>query len=116
MRNRAKRNTDNFFNFNEEGNEEVAETVDMVQGVFSLKGFTDSQLASVNNMDAQITQREGEINQIAKSIFTLADIFKELQTMIIDQGTMLDRIDYNVEQVVVSTGQAVKELQMVSYS
>ena len=29
----------------------------------------------------------------------LADIFKEIQVLVIDQGTVLDRIDFNIEQV-----------------
>lgn len=47
--------------------------------------------------DVAIAQREREIEDIARGIIELSEIFKELQSMVIDQGTMLDRIDYNVE-------------------
>lgn len=57
-----------------------------------------------------VDQREREINQIAKSIQQLAEIFRDLQTLVIDQGSMLDRIDYNIEQTAVHTKAAVVEL------
>ena len=63
--------------------------------------------------ESAILQREREINDIAKGIIELADIFKELQTMVIDQGTMLDRIDYNVENMAVNVKAAEKELIVV---
>lgn len=64
----------------------------------------------LSSNDAAIAQREREITDIAKGIIELADIFKELQTMIIDQGTMLDRIDYNVERMNTHVKAAEKEL------
>ncbi|KAF9904343.1 hypothetical protein BX616_001337 [Lobosporangium transversale] len=73
-------------------------------------GFTNSQLAFVEQSNAAITQREQEINHISRSIFQLVDIFKDLQTMVIDQGTLLDRIDFNVEQAAVHLQDAVYEL------
>lgn len=63
--------------------------------------------------DVAIAQREREINDIAKGIIELADIFKDLQAMVIDQGTMLDRIDYNVEKMAVDVKGAEKELVVV---
>lgn len=63
--------------------------------------------------DAAILQREREINDIAKGIIELSDIFRELQTMVIDQGTMLDRIDYNVERMNTDVKSAQKELNVV---
>ncbi|KAL8957891.1 MAG: hypothetical protein Q9193_004944 [Seirophora villosa] len=64
----------------------------------------------LSSNEAAIAQREREITDIAKGIIELADIFKELQTMVIDQGTMLDRIDYNVEKMNTDVKAAEKEL------
>lgn len=78
--------------------------------------FSQSQLqqsATLTSNDAAIMQREREITEIAKGIIELADIFKELQTMVIDQGTLLDRIDYNVEQMSVHVKAADKEMSVV---
>ena len=44
--------------------------------------FSDAQMAMSAANDQAITQREKEINEIAKSIVTLAEIFRELQTMV----------------------------------
>ncbi len=83
------------------------------------KSFSQSTLQQTSHQqvrtnDAAIVQREREINDIAKGIIELADIFKELQNMIIDQGTMLDRIDYNIEIMAENVKGADKELIVVS--
>ncbi|KAF1983076.1 t-SNARE [Aulographum hederae CBS 113979] len=64
--------------------------------------------------DAAIAQREREIEDIAQGIISLANIFQELQTMVIDQGSMLDRIDYNVERMTVEVKEADKELTVAT--
>lgn len=61
-----------------------------------------------------IAQREREIEDIAQGIIELANIFQELQTMVIDQGSMLDRIDYNVENMNRDVKEADKELKVAS--
>ncbi|KAL8741954.1 MAG: hypothetical protein Q9190_005493, partial [Brigantiaea leucoxantha] len=79
------------------------------------KSFSQSTLQMtkqkrINTNDAAIAQREREIMDIAQGIIELADIFKELQSMVIDQGTVLDRIDYNVETLNTNVKAADKEL------
>lgn len=64
--------------------------------------------------DTVIAQREREIEDIAQGIIELANIFQELQTMVIDQGSMLDRIDYNVEKMAVEVKAADKELTVAT--
>lgn len=73
-----------------------------------------TQQKRLNSNDAAIDQREREITDIAKGIIELADIFKDLQSMVIDQGTILDRIDYNVEKMNTYVKQADKELIMAT--
>jgi syntaxin 16 len=64
--------------------------------------------------ETMIAQREREIEDIAQGIIELANIFQELQTMVIDQGSMLDRIDYNVENMNRDVKEADKELKVAS--
>jgi syntaxin 16 len=64
----------------------------------------------VKSNEAIIAKRDKEINDIAQSIQQIATIFQDLQSMVIDQGTILDRIDYHVEMTVTHVEDAVIEL------
>ncbi len=59
------------------------------------------------------TQRDQDIKQIVKSITELAAIFKELSTLVIEQGTILDSIEYNIETVSHNVDEGVKQLSQV---
>jgi len=78
------------------------------------KGFSEQALKQVEGMDARISQREKDITLIAKSINDLAEIFKDLSALVIDQGTILDRIDYNLEQSYVNIDEGTEQLQKAS--
>ena len=58
----------------------------------------------------QLVERNKEINKLLTSITELSQIFKEVQALVLDQGTVLDRIDYNIENAKVQTKLAHKEL------
>lgn len=79
-------------------------------------GFTDGQLLELDSMEINASQRSEEICQIATSIQELHTIFKELAVLVIDQGSILDRIDYNIEQVVTQSKEANKQLQKAEKS
>ncbi|OQN98007.1 hypothetical protein B0A48_16313 [Cryoendolithus antarcticus] len=64
--------------------------------------------------DSAIEQREREIESIAQGVIDLSNMFQELQTMVIDQGSLLDRIDYNVERTAEHVKAADKELTVAT--
>lgn len=52
------------------------------------------QAQSAVNID--INQRSREITQIASSISELAELFRDLGQMVVEQGTVLDSVEWNV--------------------
>jgi len=78
---------------------------------FERKGFTDEQQAQILEMQEDQDQRSAQIMNIVRSVEELAQIFNELQILIVQQGTVLDRIDYNVEQTLVKLESAKGHLK-----
>lgn len=57
-----------------------------------------------------IESREREVSKVVRSIVDLQDIFKDLAGMVHEQGTVLDRIDYNVEATQSKVQDGMKQL------
>jgi len=65
----------------------------------------------LESTELDVAHRSAEICRIASSVSELHAIFKELALMVIDQGTVLDRIDYNIEQAGHQAGRAATVLR-----
>ena len=74
-------------------------------------GFNSVQMQVLDDTEKLVDERDQEINRIAQSIEELAQIFKELAVLVIDQGTVLDRIDFNMEQVLEHTSEGIVQLK-----
>ncbi|CAL8071363.1 unnamed protein product [Calicophoron daubneyi] len=57
-----------------------------------------------------VAQREQEINEIVRSIHELNEIFRDVAQLVVDQGTLVDRIDYNVETTQIRVEKGLEQL------
>ncbi|KAH8400292.1 hypothetical protein KR215_009971 [Drosophila sulfurigaster] len=74
--------------------------------------MTQQQLLLFEEENTRLAQhREQEVTKIVKSIYDLNDIFKDLGHMVHEQGTIMDRIDYNVEQTQTRVSEGLRQLQ-----
>lgn len=74
--------------------------------------MTQQQLLLFEEENTKLAEhREHEVAKIVKSIIDLNDIFKDLSHMVQEQGTVLDRIDYNVEQTQTRVSEGLRQLQ-----
>ncbi|KAN0036797.1 hypothetical protein ACTFIV_002108 [Dictyostelium citrinum] len=60
--------------------------------------FTDEQKQIVDLMADEIMSRDKEIRNIVKSINDLSLLFQDISSLVVQQGTLLDRIDYNLNE------------------
>ncbi|WVZ05096.1 hypothetical protein V8G54_018442 [Vigna mungo] len=78
---------------------------------FSDVGFSEEQMTKLKKSEQFSVEREREIEQVVKSVHELAQIMKDLSVLVIDQGTIVDRIDYNIQSVSTSVEEGLKQLQ-----
>jgi len=87
----------------EEGDLPVDEVYDV--------GFNDKQRLELDHTSKEAQHRNTEIKSIQKSIIELAEIVKEMAILVVDQGTILDRIDYNIEMTSHNIDRGIVELE-----
>jgi len=75
------------------------------------RGFSREQEQALEHLNEKASEREKEIIKVAQSINELAQLFKELNVLVIEQGTILDRIDYNIEQAKAKVQSGVVDLE-----
>ncbi|XP_050235856.1 syntaxin-42-like isoform X2 [Mercurialis annua] len=85
-------------------------------GEFSDVGFNDHQMSKLKKSEQFTKEREREINQVVASVHELAQIMKDLSVLVIDQGTIVDRIDHNIQSVATSVEEGFKQLQKAERS
>ncbi|KAJ6414070.1 hypothetical protein OIU84_006813 [Salix udensis] len=73
--------------------------------------FNEHQMAKLKKSEAFTVEREREIEQVVESVNELAQIMKDLSVLVIDQGTIVDRIDYNIQNVETTIEEGLKQLQ-----
>ncbi|XP_022748194.1 syntaxin-43-like isoform X1 [Durio zibethinus] len=88
------------------GNRSKAEDDDLGDMVFN-----EHQMAKLKQSEAFTVEREREIQQVVESVNEVAQIMKDLSVLVIDQGTIVDRIDYNIQNVATTVEEGLKQLQ-----
>lgn len=76
--------------------------------------FDSEQQQRGDQADVDVAQRHSEITRIASSIVELSQLFQDLQSLVIDQGSLVDRIDYNIETMGKDMARANEELQVAT--
>ncbi|CAG9838321.1 unnamed protein product [Diabrotica balteata] len=101
-----------YFDQNEFDDVYQQDTEDIDTHFINSKQVTQQQLLMLEEENTRFAnEREQEVNAIVKSIIDLNEIFKDLSQMVVDQGTILDRIDYNIEQTTIQVHEGFKQLQ-----
>ena len=72
--------------------------------------FTTTQASRSSALAALAAERDREVASVTASISALAQVMKDLSALVIEQGTVLDRIDYNLEAAAVSVDSGVRQL------
>ena len=69
----------------------------------------DNYLFKTEKYD-NLKSRDTDLNQLLDSMNNLASTFKDLKNLVVEQGTILDRIDYNIDTAGENTAKGKQHL------
>lgn len=112
----AKRLQDMTYSLRQRQRKYVAKVKEINGGEESKINLSDEQDQCEEDLELdeleeyRAKHKDKEIQQLTESVRDLAVLFKELSTLVIEQGTIIDRIDYNVENALEDTKKGKKHL------
>ena len=94
--------------FHDFGIDEDLANTSMRNREIDLKISNDFLSTQENN--EQLRRRDNELNILLDSVNELAQLFKDMQCLVMQQGTILDRIDYNIDIASVNVTKGKKSI------
>ena len=64
---------------------------------FNLQSKKIGNFLMTDNSRQILKRRDTQLNELLNSVSDLAGIFKDMQSLVMEQGSILDRIDYNID-------------------
>ena len=77
-------------------------------------GWSKQDMLMMEENTMAIKRREEEISSVVQSIQDLNTIFRDLASMVSDQGEVVDRIDYNIENTSIKVERGLEQLKKAS--
>ena len=74
----------------------------------------DQNFLMTEEPDQLLQNRDKELDEIVRGVNNLQELFKDLHVIIIEQGTILDRIDYNIDEAAIHTAKGKQHLKNAS--
>eukprot|EP01080_Neovahlkampfia_damariscottae_P006203 gene6203-10209_t len=95
----------------EEIDSEVTKKLENLQDQIFAKGMSEEEMSEILKTQREIIERDQELETVLTSIVELQGLFKEIHEAVIEQGTMLDRIDNNIDNAQTNISESVGHLQ-----
>jgi syntaxin 16 len=73
-------------------------------------------MSRLTKRESQASHWERETRAILQSVQELNSIMKDISVLVIEQGTVVDRIDYNLDQAEVALDSSIENIQAVCLS
>jgi syntaxin 16 len=99
--------------FRKVGTDEVHSQLEREEKVaqFLEQGYTQADISELLAEEARQQEISSEVQSILASITELHEMFKDLHMLVVEQGTVLDRIDYNIRKASENTIKGIEQLK-----